>query len=78
MWPVVVVILQPRRDRNHTSRLSGRPGYLLRGDDQRRGPHLSADLHRYLLEDRLRQALFFPVSTLAIPEWHRKQTALDQ
>ena len=47
----------PWRVRKRASRLLRRPGHLLCGQYEGRGTHLSANLRRYLLESRLRQAL---------------------
>ena len=47
----------PRRVRERMSRLLRRPGHLLCRQHEGRGPHLSADLHRYLHQGGLRQAL---------------------
>ena len=47
----------PRGDRDRTSGLSRRPGYVLRGHDQEHRSHLPADLPGYLFEAGLREAL---------------------
>jgi transposase len=46
-----------RRNRNRSSRLLGHAGHLLRGHDQERRPHLSADFPRHLRQGRFRQTL---------------------
>jgi Winged helix-turn helix len=47
----------PRGDRDRTSGLSRRPGYVLRGHDQEHRSHLPADLPGYFFEAGLREAL---------------------
>ena len=47
----------PRGDRDRTPRLSRRPGYLLRGNDQEHRPHLPANLPGHLFEAGVREAL---------------------